>query len=133
VAVTGMFSADLKLITNKKDLDIALVLYEITPQGQFFHLAYVVQRASYARDTTQRQLLEPGRLESVPIERTLFVARQIEKGGRLLLVLDVNKSPWAQVNYGTGKDVSDESIADARVPLHVQWRNDSVLHVPVSR
>jgi uncharacterized protein len=133
VAVTGMFSADLKLIANKKDLDIALVLYEITPQGQFFHLAYIVQRASFARDTTQRHLLEPGKVESIPIDRTLFVARQIETGGRLLLVLDVNKSPMAQVNYGTGKDVSDESVADAGVPLRVQWRNDSVLNVPISR
>jgi uncharacterized protein len=43
----------------------------------------------------------------------------------------VNKGPGAQVNYGTGKDVSDESIADAREPLQVQWRNDSVVHVPI--
>lgn len=28
---------------------------------------------------------------------------------------------------------SDPSIADAKVPLRVEWRNDSVLHVPVSR
>jgi uncharacterized protein len=133
VAVVGMFSADLELIANKRDLDIALALYEITPQGRFFHLADTVQRASYARDTTERHLLEPGKLESIPIDRTLFVARQLQRGSRLLLVLDVNKGPWAQVNYGTGKDVSDESFADARVPLRVEWRNESVLRVPIQR
>jgi uncharacterized protein len=131
VAVSGMFDAQLKLVANKKDLDIAMVLYEITPTGEFFHLAYTVQRASYAKDMTTRHLLAPRRVATIPLERTLFVSRQLSKGSRLLVVLDVNKGPGAQVNYGTGKDVSDESIADAREPLQVQWRNDSVVHVPI--
>lgn len=38
----------------------------------------------------------------------------------------------AQVNYGTGKDVSDGSIADAKEPPEVRWYNDSVTHMPVS-
>jgi uncharacterized protein len=131
VAVSGMFDAQLKLVANKRDLDIAMVLYEITPQGEFFHLAYTVQRASYAKDMTARHLLTPGRVETIPLERTLFVSRQLSKGSRLLVVLDVNKGPFAQINYGTGKDVSDESIADAKEPLQVEWRNDSVVHVPI--
>ena len=36
-----------------------------------------------------------------------------------------------RVNYGTGKDVSDESIADATVPLEVRWRNDSYVQIPI--
>ena len=36
-----------------------------------------------------------------------------------------------QHTYGTGKDVSDESIADAKVPLHIDWQNDSTVSVPV--
>jgi len=132
VAVTGLVSADLKLVTNKKDLDIAMVLYELTPQGQFFHLADIIQRASYARDPTTRHLLEAGKVASVPIRPTLFVSRQLQAGSRLLVVLDVNRGPWAQVNYGTGRDVSDESIADAKVPLKVEWLNDSVVNVPIA-
>jgi putative CocE/NonD family hydrolase len=133
VAVSGMFTASLDLVTNKKDLDIAMVLYEVTPQGQFFHLAYTVERASYAKDMSVRHLLEPGRLQTIPIERTLFVSRQLAKGSRLLVVLDVNKGPYAQVNYGTGKDVSDESVADAGEPLQVEWRNSSTVRVPIWR
>lgn len=131
LAVTGMFSANLKLVTNKKDLDIVMALYELTPDGRFFHLAYSVQRASYATDMTVRHLLVPGRLETVPIQRTLFVSRQLSRGSRLLVVLDVNKGPWAQVNYGTGKDVSDESIADAKQPLQVAWHTESEVDIPV--
>jgi hypothetical protein len=42
------------------------------------------------------------------------------------------KNGYTQINYGTGKDVSGESIADAGEPLHVRWYNDSVVHVPVA-
>ena len=44
----------------------------------------------------------------------------------------MNKGPSAQVNYGTGGDVSDESIADASVPLKVEWLDDSVVNVPIA-
>ena len=37
----------------------------------------------------------------------------LEAGSRLLVLLDVNKNQFAQVNYGSGKDVSDESVGDA--------------------
>ena len=60
------------------------------------------------------------------------MSRQLQPGSRLLVVLDVNKGPFAQVNYGTGGDVSDESIADAKVPLKVEWLDDSVVNVPIS-
>jgi uncharacterized protein len=133
ISVNGMFSAVLKFVTNKKDLDIAMVLYEITPDGRYFHLADIIQRASYARDMTTRRLLTPGKVQTIPLRRTEFVSRQLGKGSRLLVVLDVNKGPWAQVNYGTGKDVSDESIADARTPLRLHWHNDSYVRVPISR
>jgi len=47
--------------------------------------------------------------------------------------LTVNKNEFSQINYGTGKDVSDESIADGNLSLKVQWLNDSYILVPVSR
>ena len=133
ISVNGMFSAMLKFVTNKKDLDIAMVLYEITPDGRYFHLADIIQRASYSHDMTTRRLLTPGKVQTIPLQRTEFVSRQLGKGSRLLVVLDVNKGPWAQVNYGTGKDVSDESISDARTPLRLHWHNDSYVQVPISR
>jgi hypothetical protein len=49
------------------------------------------------------------------------------------VLLSVNKNPYAQVNYGTGADVSDESLRDAGPPLRVEWRNDSYIEVPIIR
>ena len=133
VSVNGLFSATLRVRINKRDLDLAAVLYEVMPDGKYFHLSYTVQRASYATDMSERQLLTPNRIETITLENTLLVSRQLSKGSRLLLVVDVNRGPFAQVNYGTGKDVSDESIADAKEPLRVEWFNDSYVEVPVTQ
>jgi hypothetical protein len=132
VSVSGLFSATLRAKVNKKDLDLAVVLYEAMPDGKYFHLSYTVQRASYATDMSRRRLLTPDRIETIELDNTLLVSRQLSKGSRLLVVVDVNRGPFAQVNYGTGRDVSDESIADATEPLRVEWFNDSHVDIPVS-
>ena len=55
------------------------------------------------------------------------------KGSRLLVILNGLKAPFAPVNYGTGKDVSDESITDADAPLQIQWHNDSFVTLPLRK
>jgi hypothetical protein len=47
-----------------------------------------------------------------------------------MLVLDVVKSPFAEINYGTGGDVSREDIHDAKVPLTVRWSTASYITIP---
>lgn len=44
---------------------------------------------------------------------------------------NVNKHPSEEINYGTGKGVSDETIADAKEPLQIKWFNHSYIKVPV--
>jgi putative CocE/NonD family hydrolase len=132
ISVNGLFSATLRTIVNKKDLDIAMALYEVMPNGEYFHLSGTIQRASYASDMTHRRLLRPGKVEAIALNNTLLVSRQLSKGSRLLVVLDINRGPFAQVNYGTGKDVSDESIADATEVLQVKWLPGSYVNVPIS-
>jgi hypothetical protein len=38
-----------------------------------------------------------------------------------------------EINYGTGKEVVDESIADAKTPLQISWFGGSYLDLPVRR
>jgi uncharacterized protein len=38
-----------------------------------------------------------------------------------------------QVNYGTGKDVSLETMEDGKVPLQVKWSNRSYIKIPLSK
>jgi len=42
-------------------------------------------------------------------------------------------SCYAEGNYGTGRDVSDESIADGDGALQVRWHTDSYVKVPFDR
>jgi predicted acyl esterase len=132
LSVDGQISGSIRAMINKRDMDFTVAVYEIMPDGRFFSLAYYLGRASYAWDMSRRRLLTPGKIETIPFSRTGIISRQLNRGSRLFVLLTVNKNPMAQVNYGTGKDVSDESIADAQEPLEVRWYNDSLVRVPVS-
>jgi len=129
----GSFEGEINTIVNKKDLDIGITLFELTSKGEFFHLSYIVFRASYAKDITKRNLLIPGTKQSIPFTNTHFVSKKLQKGSRLVITLDVNKNPFSQLNYGSGKDVSEETILDSEAPLEVRWCNDSYVKIPVHK
>lgn len=64
---------------------------------------------------------------------TRMISKRIKKGSRIVVYLNINKNPFSQLNYGSGKEVSDESIADAKTPLKVKWYNQSFIRIPVRR
>lgn len=132
VSVSGALQGELKAVINKKDMDVGLVLYELTPDGSYFQLSYYLGRASYAKDMSRRKLLVPGKLETIPFYRSRLFSRQLQKGSRLLLVLNIDKNPFSQINYGTGKDVSLETIKDAGDPLEIRWSTQSFIELGVS-
>ncbi|WP_343657823.1 CocE/NonD family hydrolase [Chryseobacterium sp.] len=129
--VNGSFLGNIKLSINKKDVDLGVTLYELTPEGKYFHLSNYIGRASYAKDNTKRQLLTPGKKEIITFENTHVISKQLQKGSRLVIVLNVNKNPFSELNYGSGKTVTAETIADAKEPLIIQWFNDSFVEIPV--
>lgn len=133
VIVNGSFEGDIVTSINKRDMDFGIVLYELTPEGEYFHLSYVIERASYAKDATRRQLLQANQISHLPLPQTRLISKQLKKGSRIVVYLNVNKNAYAQLNYGTGKDVSDETILDAKEKLKVKWYNQSVIRIPVLR
>jgi hypothetical protein len=60
-----------------------------------------------------------------------LVSKQLSKGSRILIVINVNKNAFSQLNYGTGKDVSEETIKDSKEPLQIKWYTDSFVKIPV--
>ncbi|QGK75534.1 CocE/NonD family hydrolase [Flavobacterium sp. SLB02] len=133
ILVNGSFVGEIKASINKKDMDIGVTLYELTPNGEYFHLSYFLGRASYAKDITTRNVLEPNKIESIPFSNTHLVSKQLSKGSRLVVVVNVNKNPFSELNYGTGKTVTNETIKDAKEPLKVKWYNDSFVKIPIWR
>jgi putative CocE/NonD family hydrolase len=128
--ISGSFTGELTVVINKKDFDLGVAVYEAMPGGKLFYLGNALHRASYAEDATKRNLLSPGKLEKLKFETTM-VSRQMMAGSRLLVLVDASKNPMAQVNYGTGKDVSDESVNDAGDPLKIEIRSGSYIGVPL--
>ncbi|MEA2173944.1 MAG: uncharacterized protein QOD00_1536 [Blastocatellia bacterium] len=133
VELSGLFNGRLDFITNKKDFDFNIQLYELTPEGEYVQLSYYWSRASYVRNRSRRQLLVPDRRQQLDFESNLLTSRQFRSGSRLVLTLSVMKRSDMQINYGTGKDVSDETMADAKEPLRLRWSSSSFIDVPVRR
>lgn len=131
MSINGCFLGEIRAAINKKDFDYNINLYELMPDGKYFYLSYFMGRASYAHDPSKRQLLKPGQVESLPFTNSYMTSRQISAGSRIVIVISVNKSQDNQINYGTGKNVRDESIVDAKIPLEVKWYNDSYIKIPV--
>jgi putative CocE/NonD family hydrolase len=132
VEVSGLYRASLDVVINKKDFDFEVALYELTPDGQYLQLAYDFERASLVADRRHRALLEPGVPRRLDFTSTLLMGRKFRKGSRLIVLLEAIKTPAAQIDYGTGKDVSDETIADAGEPLTIRWLGDSFIDVPTA-
>ncbi|MFP8892055.1 CocE/NonD family hydrolase [Chryseobacterium sp. EZn1] len=129
--MSGNLSGVFNVSINKKDFDTDTYLYQISPDGKSYLLSTHIVRASYAKNNQKRQLLEPGKTEQIPINNSYVMSKKIEKGSKLLLLVGVNKNPNWQINYGSGKDVSEETIKDSGEPLEIKWYNDSYVEVPV--
>ncbi|MFZ4931972.1 hypothetical protein [Chryseobacterium sp. Mn2064] len=132
VKIIGNFTGKLRASINKKDMDITMEFYEKLPTGQYLKVSHdYFARASYAKNNTKRKLLKPLAKESIPIHNTFSTGRKIEKGSKLIVILGIRKSADAQINYGTGKDVSTETIADAKEALDIKWYTDSYIEIPI--
>jgi uncharacterized protein len=130
-AISGSISASLNFSINKKDVDIVMDVYVQMPDGKFMALNETIQRASFAKDKTKRQLLQANKIENVVIDKTFLTSKQLQKGSRIVVLIGVNKSPNYQINYGSGKDVSDETMEDAKVPMEIKWYKNSSINIPI--
>lgn len=134
VEVTGLLSGRLELITNKRDFDFTVTMYELTADGLYFQLPPYTSRASHVGSLRLRRLLTPGKRERLDFRSELrFVSVRVGAGSRFVAVLAVVKNPGQQINYGSGKSVSEESMAAAGVPLTIRWLGGSYLDLPVRR
>ena len=132
---SGLFSAHLDFYVNKMDMDLNITLYELLPNGDYVRLFSPTNeiRASYAADRVHRHLLKAGERQTLSFRSERLTSRQLEPGSRIAMVLSVSKRPDREINYGTGDDVSGESIADGKVPMKLRWYNDSFIDIPIGK
>jgi uncharacterized protein len=129
--VDGLFRGHIDVVTTKRDFDLAVNFFEQKADGSYFALASYLGRASFMADRSHRHLLTPGRPLIVDFESQTVAGKLLAPGSRIVAVVAVPKQPEIQINYGTGRDVSDESLADAGEPLRLTFRPDSYLELGV--
>jgi len=129
--ISGSFTGELQIAINKKDFDFAVNVYELTTEGKYFHLSNYIGRASYAKNREERELLIPNRMTTISFDNTSIICKRIAKESKIVVVINVNKNPYGQINYGTGKDISSESINDATIPLELSIDSKSKIFLPV--
>jgi len=132
VDIAGLLRGQLDFTVNKVDMDLVVSLYELRPNGDYVKLfdpGYAF-RASYARDRAKRRLLRAGERQQLSFRSERMMARRLQAGSRLIMALGINKRADQQLNYGTGDDVSEESIEDAGVPVRIRWYNSSFVEIP---
>lgn len=131
----GLFSGRLDFTVNKMDMDLNITMYERLASGEYVRLfspAFEF-RASYVQDRVHRHLLKAGERQQLPFRSERLTSRQLQAGSRLVMVLGINKRPDREINYGTGNDVSEESIEDGKTPLKIRWHSDSYIEIPVRK
>jgi putative CocE/NonD family hydrolase len=119
IELNGTPVADLFMNINKRDIDLYLSFYEVTPDGKSFQLSKTVQRLSYLSSREKRKLVEPGKLNRYVFTNSYFISKKIKKGSVIRFVVKPLNSPSWQKNYGTGRLVSQENGSDAS-PLVMQ-------------
>ncbi len=130
--LNGSFGGEISVSINKKDFDYTVVLFEQTPDGKFFALTLPYKaRASFAHSLEERQLLTPNKKTKLPFGIVRMTSKKISMGSRLVVVINGNKEPFTELNYGTGKKVSEETIQDAKEPLILKWYGDGYIEIPI--
>jgi hypothetical protein len=131
----GLFAARLDFTPNKMDMDLNIALYELLPSGGYLALFAPVYeiRASYARDRVHRHLLKAGERQQLTIRSERLTSRRLQAGSRVVMVLGINKRPDREINYGSGADVSEESVADGKIPVKIRWYSSSYIDIPIRK
>jgi predicted acyl esterase len=131
--LVGTPKLHLDFTPNKFDVDLSVTLFEQFANGDYIQLfdPPFEFRASYARDLAGRHLLRAGEQQQLDVTVQRVLGRRIQAGSRLVIAIGIVKRPDRQINYGTGGDVSTESLSDAQIPVRIRWGAGTYFDLPV--
>ena len=123
LTISGAPVATLSLTPQTYDVDLVVTWYEVKANGEVLRLSMDMERLSYIQDPTTRQLLVPNQPITVRMKDSFWMSRKIALGSRLRVSVHVQSSHEWMKNYGTGKAVAEEGLADyapVALQLHLQ-------------
>ncbi|GAA4332779.1 hypothetical protein GCM10023165_07550 [Variovorax defluvii] len=132
--VDGILRGVFDITPSRQDVDLSVSMYEQTASGDHLLLFEPYEfRASYAGHRVRRRLLQAGVRQLLPFTAERATARKLAAGSRIVLVIGIVKRPDRQINYGSGKAVNMETIADAKRPMRVRWHGRSHVELQTGR
>ncbi|MDM0002634.1 CocE/NonD family hydrolase [Variovorax sp. J22P240] len=128
--IDGSLRGVFDITPSRQDVDFNISLYEQTESGEYQLLFEPYDfRASYAGHRVRRRLLRAGERQLLAFTAERVTACKLAAGSRIVLLIGLNRRPDRQINYGSGKDVNSETIADARRPVRVRWHAHSYVEI----
>ncbi len=128
--IDGSLRGEFDITPSRQDVDLTVSLYEQTAGGEYRLLFEPYDfRASYAGNRRERRLLEAGVRQRLAFTAERATGARLAAGSRVVLRIGIVKRPDRQINYGSGKDVNSETVADAQRPLRVRWHARSYVEI----
>jgi uncharacterized protein len=135
VDIAGSFKLAAWLSIDQPDTDFYAVVSEVLPDGSTIFLADDMLRARYRDGDRAAKPVPQGEALRYEFNRFAFVARRIQAGSRLRLVVAPLNSMYSEKNYNSGGIVAGETGKDARtvtVRLYHDAQHPSALFVPIA-
>jgi len=128
--IFGSLRGVFDITPSRQDVDFNVSVYEQTASGEYRLLFDPYDfRASYAANRVRRRLLRAGERQLLAFTAERVTACRLAAGSRIVLLIGLNRRPDRQINYGSGKDVNSETIADAKWPVRVRWHARSYVEI----
>jgi putative CocE/NonD family hydrolase len=132
--IFGSLHGVFDITPSRQDVDFNISLYQQTASGEYQLLFDPYDfRASYARHRVRRRLLRAGERQLLAFTAERVTGCKLAAGSRIVLLISLNKRPDRQINYGSGKDVNSETIADAKWPVRVRWHARSYVEIQTGK
>jgi putative CocE/NonD family hydrolase len=133
--IAGFFKLSAWISLDQPDTDLHVTVFEVQADGTCVFLADDMLRARYRASNRAAQLVTKGKTERYDFNNFTFVARRIQQGSRLRLIVAPMNSLYSEKNYNAGGVVAEETGKDARtvnVTLFHDVQHPSALYVPIA-
>ncbi len=135
VDIAGFFKLSAYIALDQPDTDFHVTVFEIQPDGTNIFLSDDMLRARYRESDRVAHAVAKGKAERYDFDRFTFVARRIQAGSRLRLVIAPMNTLYSEKNYNSGGVIAEETGKDARtvnVTLLHDEAHPSALFVPIA-
>lgn len=131
VEITGPVKATIHFSTDVPDIDMAMKLLDVYPDGRALNLSEGIARARFRNSYSRPELLESGKVYSLEVE--LFpTSNYFQPGHRIRIEITGSDFPNFGRNLQTGKNnETTTEMRPARIRMHHSREHPSSITLPV--